>query len=478
MKLYNKKTKILLAFLVSVSSVFGQDENLLTNYIKEALRNNPTVKQKYAEYEAALQLVPQVGSLPDPELSAGIFLKPMEIMAGKQVADLRLMQMFPWFGTLKYAKDEMSLMAKAKFETFKDTKYLVMFEVQQTWHELYKVQKNIEISEKNLEILNTLERLSLIKFKTASISGVSNSTSNRLSLNVANTNSSSGMQGMGSGSTPTNNSISVNKNNSMSNSPMQSNNSSGLADLYRIQIEISNLKNDIESLKNQKTTLTAQFNGILNRDAKLTVQISDTLYKQELSVSLNVVMDSILTKNPMLEMLNFEKQSLDARKEMVIRMGFPMMGLGVNYAVNKKNPMSTSEMNGEDMIMPMVTLTIPIYRKKYNAMQKEVDKLKESTEYQVQALQNSLKTAYFEVVQNYQDANRRIDLYAKQASLANQSLSIMIKSYSASGVGLTDLLIIQQQTLDYELKQIQAIADYNTAIAKLNSMMAFTQIQL
>ena len=33
-------------------------------------------------------------------------------------------------------------------------------------------------------------------------------------------------------------------------------------------------------------------------------------------------------------------------------------------------------MNGKDMIMPMVTVTLPIYRKKYKAMQTEADFLK------------------------------------------------------------------------------------------------------
>jgi hypothetical protein len=52
-----------------------------------------------------------------------------------------------------------------------------------------------------------------------------------------------------------------------------------------------------------------------------------------------------------------------------------------------------------------------------------------------------------------------------------------MKSFSASGSGLTDLLRIQQQTLDYETRQIEAIADNNTAIAWLKRLMANSQIQ-
>ena len=141
------------------------------NYLEIAAKNNPSVQQKFTEYQAALQKVPQVGSLPDPELNVGVFLSPMELVAGKQVADIRLMQMFPWFGVLKNAKDEMSLMAKAKFESFRETKLQVFFDVQRTWNELQKVQQSIVINEKNLEILHSLERLSLVKFKAGSSGG-------------------------------------------------------------------------------------------------------------------------------------------------------------------------------------------------------------------------------------------------------------------------------------------------------------------
>ena len=48
----------------------------------------------------------------------------------------------------------------------------------------------------------------------------------------------------------------------------------------------------------------------------------------------------------------------------------------------------------------------------------------------------------------------------------------MLKSFSTSSSGLTDVLRVQQQTLDYEFRQVEAIADFNTAIAWLKRLMA------
>jgi hypothetical protein len=47
----------------------------------------------------------------------------------------------------------------------------------------------------------------------------------------------------------------------------------------------------------------------------------------------------------------------------------------------------------------------------------------------------------------------------------------MLKSFSVSNSALTDVLRVRQQTLDYEFKKVEAVADFNTAIAWLKRLM-------
>jgi outer membrane protein TolC len=453
-------------FLFQNISVFSQTDSL-TKYLEIAAKNNPLVLQRYDEYGAALQKVPQVGSLPDPELNIGVFLSPMELVSGNQVADIRLMQMFPWFGVLKNAKDEMGLMAKAKYESFCDAKSQVFYDVQRTWYELLKVQEDIRISKKSLDILQTLERLALVKFKSVSVSGAGNSSAGTNFSASAATNNSSSSSAMNSMGTNTGNNSPVNS----TNSSMQSGTGgSGLIDLYRIQIEIGDLENNIALLKNQQSTIVARFNTYLNRPVESAICVPDSLKADSLNLSIPAVSDSMLNNNPMLGMLQYEQQSLDARKKMVTRMGYPMIGAGVNYSVINKNEMSASPMNGKDMIMPMVTVTLPIYRKKYKAMQTEVDLLKTSTQQGYQASANSLQAEYYEAIQLYQDAERRMKLYENQRQLVEHSLDIMIKSFASSEAGLNEVLTVRQQLLEYETKKVEAITDFNTSIAWLKRL--------
>ncbi len=473
--------KLLFTLLALGSWVIGfsqEKTDSLFNYLEIAAKNNPTVLQRYAEYEAALQKVPQVGSLPDPEFSLGIFLEPMELLGGSQLADIRLMQMFPWFGVLKNAQDEMSLMAQARYETFRDAKLQVYYDVQRTWYELNKVKQNIRVSEKNIDLLRTIERLAVVRFQ-AGPSGNRSTPSGPSTTPAPGTSfGSSGMNTMGGGSGSSAGSASNQANTPMGGSSMgSSSGGSGLSDVYRIQIEIGDLQNSISLLKNQFSTVSAQFNSYLNRPQATSISVPDSIELESFDASLLGITDSILANNPMLGMLQLEQQSLEARKQMVARMSYPMVGVGVNYSLINESEMSTLEMNGKDMVMPMITATIPIYRKKYKSMRDEAEYLKSANIQNYQAVANALQVEYYQALQLYQDAKRRTQLYADQYKLASKSLDIMFKSFTSSGASLTDILRVRQQTLDYEYLQAEAVADYNTSVAWLKRLMAYSKIQ-
>jgi len=468
-------------WLAGISQAQQLNDSLL-KYLEISAAVNPDVNQKFYEYRAALQKIPQAGGIPDPELSAGIFMKPMELLGGNQKADLRLMQMFPWFGVLRSAKDEMSLMALASYESFRDIKLQVFYEVQLTWYELYKIRKNITISERNMEILKTIEKLALVKFKSASVSVSAGQSSNPATMGQNDGNAGKGpfpaMQTMGNNkATPTQgNSMPASDNmelSSMGSAP----GTPGLADLYQIQIESADLQNRIEGLKNQNLTLIARFNSYLNRPPETPVFTPESLSPDTLDVALINVSDSILKRNPVLAMIDYEAQSVDARKKMVKGMGYPMVGLGLNYSIIGKSGMSVSEMNGRDMVMPMVSVTLPVYRKKYNAMAEEADMLKSAALNKYKSTALSLQTEFYAAFQKYQDAKRRVSLNHYQLQLASLSLELTISNFSASAASLTDLLRIRQQTFNYELRESEALADLNAATALLKRLMAFPEIK-
>ncbi len=468
-----KRIKVFLAIsiyfnLFTCISVYSQSDSLM-NYLEIATKNNPTVLQRYNEYQAALQKVPQVASLPDPQLEMGVFLSPMEVLSGNQVADIKLMQMFPWFGVIKNAKDEMSLMAKAKYETLREAKLQVYYDVQRAWFDLYKVRQNIRILEKNLELLKTIELLTLVKYRTGS-SGGSGGVFAGSNMSGGNAPvASSGMNTMGGSVTSPTTQPTVYAASSMG-SPSGS---TGLGAVYQIQIEASSLEDNIASLKNEEQAAMVRFNSLLNRSPRTQVAAVDVLVTEPLDIAYLSVNDSMFTRNPMLGMLAYEQQSLSVRARMQKQMGLPMVGAGLNYTLINKSEMSTSPMNGHDMIMPMLTVTLPIYRKKYKAMQAETIFLKTASEQNYQATVNALQSEYYQALQQYNDAGRRLNLYDSQSQLAKKSLDISIKTFSSSASSLSDVLRIRQQLLEYELKQVEAQVEFNKAEALIKKLIIY-----
>lgn len=459
---------ILLLFLFAVNA----KSQTLDDYLLFAAENNPNLKSKYFQYQAALERVTQVGSLPDPQLGFSFFIMPMERYMGNQVGTISLMQMFPWFGTLGAAKNEMTFMAKAKFEEFNETKSMLFYEVRANWYALQLLEKEISITKENIELLRTMEQIALTRFKSGGqSSNNSGGSGNMRSSNNPNANnSSSGMGGMdmqGQSSSP---------NSPTRNMPqmgeMENMNSSGsMIDVLRVQMEINELQNNLALLQDSKIPLLARFNQLLNRERNELVIFSDSIMAATIPVALNEIPDSIKNNNPMLKMLEQDEQAFIAQGKMNQKMGLPMIGVGLQYEIFQPRVNSESMMNGRNMLMPMATVTIPLWRKKYTASVRESDFMRQAIVEQKQDVNNQLMVNYEDALKDFKDANRRLKLYQEQTSLANQALNILIVQYSTEGSNFEEVLRMQQQLLDYRLKYLDALVDGNIAVAMMERLM-------
>lgn len=466
---------IILIIAMLQRNVNAQDSvNDLDGYLKTAAMSNPGVKATYQQYLAALEKVPQVGSLPDPQATFGFFIKPMEQLGGNQVGNIQLMQMFPWFGTLKAAKDEASMMAKAKYEAFQAKKDELFFQVKSNWYQLMKYDREISLVKNNIELLQSLEKLTLIKFQSPVNNGSSSASPGAGSM--SNVNSGSGNISSGSMNSMSNqqsspNSGSPGMNSSAGVTSSMNNNQTGLQDVLRVKMEILEEQDRLALLSDQRRTEEVKFNALLNRDQNISVQISDSLLVQQLPVNKTTIADSIMSNNPMLSMLEDETGSYASMEQKARKMGLPMMGLGLNYMPIAKREGNTSMMNGKDMFMPMVSVTIPIYRKKYNAMQNEARLMQESGDQQTIDMKNNLMVQYRQFVQDLDDAERRMALYKEQEDLARKTAELLLTGFSTTGNDFEEVLRMQLKVLDYSFNYLEAIVDYNTAVAMAEKLM-------
>lgn len=151
-----------------------------------------------------------------------------------------------------------------------------------------------------------------------------------------------------------------------------------------------------------------------------------------------------------------------------------MFGIGLQYSVVGKsdNAMVMPDMNGMDMVMPMFKISIPIFRKKYNAQQRESKHYRQASELKYENTLNQLQAEYQTVKQQLADAARKVSLYKKQRDLALSTWQLMVREFSAGVSSLTDVIQLERQLLDYSLKESEAIAEYNTMVASMEKLVA------
>lgn len=157
-----------IALLLGFLPAFSQQADSLAWYLEIAARNNPLVNSNFALYKASLEKIPQAGAYEDPELDIGVFVKPMETLSGKQIADFTLMQMFPWFGTRKAARNEATEMSRMAYEQFREARNNLFYEVKSQWYQLCNLNEQYKNTQANLALLEQLEKLALNRYSAPS----------------------------------------------------------------------------------------------------------------------------------------------------------------------------------------------------------------------------------------------------------------------------------------------------------------------
>ncbi|MEA1886094.1 MAG: TolC family protein [Bacteroidota bacterium] len=403
---------LIMAMLFYGSLSFAQT---LDDYFQIAAENNPGLQAVYNEYEASLQKVPQVNTLPDPVFKFGYFVSPVETRVGPQQAKLSLTQMFPWFGTLKAQGNAAALRAEAKFQSFIDTRNKLYFQVASAYYPLYELKDWIRIEQENIRILESYKTIAAQKFKN------------------------------GTGT---------------------------MVDVLRVDIMLKDAQTNLEILKQKEKPLVSTFNKLLNRPENEIVLIRDSLKAE--TPSNNFRKDSLIASNPKLKALDLKLQASKASELIAQKQGLPKLGVGLDYVmVGECTDISLPD-NGKNVFMPMVSVSIPIFRGKYNASVKESQLMQESYANQKQEVTNMLFSEYDMVWFKVQQQLQLLSLYEQQIQTTQQSLNLLFTSYGNSGKEFEEVLRMQQQLLKYQKMKSTALTQYHVAVAKINYLTSKT----
>ncbi|MDT0645745.1 TolC family protein [Zunongwangia sp. F260] len=398
-------------FLFFLWGLGGYAQNL-DNYLQIAAENNPEVKAAYTSFEAALQQVPQVSSLPDPTLTMSAFGRMVETRLGAQEARFSLMQMFPWFGTLEAKATTAELMAEAKFQEYLDVRANLNYQVKSAYAEIFQLSATIAVKEDNLEILDSYRELALRKFEA--------------------------------GSAP-------------------------MVNVVKIDIKREQAITEILLLKEELETLKTQFNLLLNRRINEEVLVADTLMVEELFNEMKPENNNQqnFKDHPAIEQFNRQAAAYESQQVVARKNGLPQVGVGVDYGIISERTDANPVNNGQDVIMPMLSVSLPIFRKKYKAAQKEAELMETAVQQNRQAKINNMKSELEMSRYKLNKSQRLIALYDRQLESSEQANKLQISAFSNATGDFEEVLQMNQDILMLQLQKLEAVKEAFVANAKL-----------
>jgi outer membrane protein TolC len=359
----------------------------------------------------------QVNHLADPQLGIGVPILRPETRVGSQALMVNASQMFPWFGTLKTKEDIALTMAKTKYENISLTRLNLNYIIETSYYELLLIKEKQEVLVKHIALFKGLENSSLSKVESGSAS---------------------------------------------------------VSDVLTLQIKGSELAEQVDLLELQKLEYIALINSKINRRVNEAVAIEGDFSKPALlDFDLEKYEARVKDFHPLLQQLNWQIKSSEKEQKLNSLSGKPSIGIGLDYALIIKRTDQFPMDNGRDILIPKIMLSLPIYRKKYKAKDREEELQQEALSYQKEDVVNQILSKLEALKSSYDQQILNIQYKQNQLELTNAAYKILLSEYSNKNLRFDELVQIQNKKFLYEIEIKTAVLNSYKIRAEINRLTNF-----
>lgn len=394
-------------FITGLMLFQGLRAQEVQDYIVLGLQNHPELISRELMVKIAEEKADEMNDLPNTEFSVGYFVREPETRTGPQKLRLSVKQMFPWFGTLKLKEDYgRSLAENSSVELLLARKKLVL-SISKYYNALWAQEQRIQVLEQNLELLEHLETLGI-------------------------------------------NAVSVGK--------------ATAVDILKLQIKKNELSGKLSAARVTLESDKKGFASMLNLPDTMAISIKGGNELPQTAMSLSP--DSLFN-HP--EILRFEAEShiLDQSIALSKKERSPGLGIGLDYVtVNERTDMQVPD-NGKDIVMPMVSMSIPLFGDRYRSADRQFALKRQQIEASRTDVINKLKAVWFKAIADQRTARITFDTQKANLLQARDTETLLLQNYATQMVGFEQVLQIQELKLDLEMKQIEALRSYMDQEAQL-----------
>lgn len=392
-----------------------QEHSTLQEILAEAALNNPGLSSAFHQWKAALERIPQVRALPNPQLTFAYFIQEIETRVGPQQEKIGIMQMFPWFGKLKLKGNAAMEAANAEKQHYDTIKLALFYRVKEAYYDYYYATRTISVLEENVRLMEYLEEVIRARYTTAAV--------------------------------------------------LYSN-------LVRVQVELDKLSDRLKTAKERIRPLVARLNAILNRPLDTPLPPPGEIPENTPKLSVEQLAGLLKENNPALKAIDSTAAKAQINIKLAKKNSYPDFSLGVDYMLTGKAAMPGVPDSGKDPIAAMISLQLPIWSRKNKASVKEARAMYSAVLKQREESENTLlgrlETVFFE----YDDAGRKMRLYSDSLlPRARQALEVTRSSFESGEADFMDFIDSQRILLAFELELEQAKTNRVQRLAELEMLI-------
>ncbi len=378
--------------------------------VSEALSRNPAILAAERRWLAAQQKRAQVTALPDPNVSFSRFGENVETRVGPQESVISLSQRIPFPGKLGLQGKMAGQDALAEGFHYEATKRDVLFEVRQTYYDLYWVDQSLNVLKEYLALLQDFTRVAEQRYATGQ-----------------------GIQ----------------------------------TDVLKSQVEISATMERRFGFEKMRQSVAARLNALLDRPQDAGFGVASTIDTAHLVMSEAALVDLAMAGREELQTVQAMVGKSEFMKSLARRNYWPDFTLSANY-IDVSTGRSTAPDAGKNAWSVMVGLNMPIWLGKRKAAVREADELLASNRLAYENLENQVKSEIRDHYYQIEITGKTLELYEQGLiPQAESSLESAIANYSTGRLGFLDLLDAERMLLSLRLGHIKEQANYQKQIAAI-----------
>lgn len=241
-----------------------------------------------------------------------------------------------------------------------------------------------------------------------------------------------------------------------------------MVDMIRAEIRSETVKTEVRIAQDRLASMRAQFNLLCNAPKE-----REIILPQTFGVPIEQGVDYT---HPRIEQFQLEQHRIQLHRELIAKQRMPSVALGVDYVMIGHADMTVLN-SGQDALMPMVGVQLPIHQEKYRARLRELEHIENSLMYSEQSFLQGLDALVVESNLTIARVAHLNSLYADQIQQIQQSIDIVMVDYSTSGQEFEHLLQLQQELLQLQIANVELEESFWMAQAQLDAIMEIEDAQ-